>query len=782
MLGKFKPYHYVYTITKGLLALALLLALSWGGWTWKEVSLLALFIAIYGFTTIFSVPLARIGGLGLSYIVVLAAFLIGGFRLAGWTIYLSHLLVDIALRPGLIEWAEPLSLKEAWLLRGMDNAGGTTLNVLAGGWMYLKAGGKLPLFPLTPQDILPCIALMLGYFLLDCLQFAIYLLLRGRPLLPTFLQNLKRVFLLNLMPMPLSILVAAVYLNLGMGLFIVLIIWMMATTLVMRDLDKARHRLERRVRELTSLNAVGRALSTHLDVSLVLNAVREQIVSLMGEDSIYVALYEPEQDRIHFPLAVEEGKPQRWRSRRPANGLTEYVLRTKKPLLLKGDVAAEAARLGIKPVGRIPKAWLGVPLLVGEEARGVLAVQRYTSPEPYDEDHVQVLTTIAAQAAVAIENARLYQRTDEALAQKVQELEAVLDATQEGILLLDLNGRVVRANPFARELWGVEEEEILGQEVRGELAQKLGYTPEELHQTLNDLSRHPRTLRGEFSLPGPRFIERVITPVRSAKGQTLGWLVVMRDVTEARELEAMREDLAHMIVHDLRSPLASIITGSHLLEEHLNKSEREAWMLLDIMHKSAQKMLDLVNSLLDIRKMEKGELPLKLEERELESSLKEAIARVSPLATYSKVELREEIGPLPTLRFDRERIGRVLSNLLDNAIKFTPQGGQVTLKAMVINVKEGKAKEVKLHPPRPLPDGRWVLVQVIDTGPGIPPAYRERVFEKFFQIPGDRGARRGTGLGLAFCKLVVEAHGGHIWVEEGPQGGSAFSFVLPLNA
>jgi signal transduction histidine kinase len=269
----------------------------------------------------------------------------------------------------------------------------------------------------------------------------------------------------------------------------------------------------------------------------------------------------------------------------------------------------------------------------------------------------------------------------------------------------------------------------------------------------------------------PRFVDRTDAPVRDEKGRVLGLLMVFADVTEERELSQARDDLSSMIVHDLRGPLTAVTTSLTLLKEMASPGDplgKTVIQTTDTSSRAVRKLLNLVNSLLDVYKIESGALALECEPTLLLPLCRTVIAELAPLAQEMEVRLTVDIpDDLPVLDTDADKIERVLLNLVDNAIKFTPAGGEVIVQARPAG--DGNA-----------PDG-YVRVEVRDTGPGIPDDSKERLFDRFTQLDGVRGRRRGTGLGLTYCRLAVEAHGGHIWVEDNPQGGAIFAFTLPLT-
>jgi signal transduction histidine kinase len=230
----------------------------------------------------------------------------------------------------------------------------------------------------------------------------------------------------------------------------------------------------------------------------------------------------------------------------------------------------------------------------------------------------------------------------------------------------------------------------------------------------------------------------------------------------------MRDALGHMIVHDLRNPLSALRAGLLLARDRLPAENQHPLVKqgMSVALRSSDKLMGLVNMLLDIAKMESGDITLTLATVSLHRLANDLITDLTLLANENGLILVNDVpAELAPLRIDAEKIARVLTNLIDNAIKFTPPSGQVRVTAEAL--------------PTDLAGKVWVRCAIIDTGPGIPDEYRDKVFERFFQVSGIVGSRSGSGLGLSFCKLAIEAHGGKIWVENLPEGGSAFYFTLP---
>jgi signal transduction histidine kinase len=278
-------------------------------------------------------------------------------------------------------------------------------------------------------------------------------------------------------------------------------------------------------------------------------------------------------------------------------------------------------------------------------------------------------------------------------------------------------------------------------------------------------------------------MEQVGTPVIDKDGAVVGRLIVIRDISEERRLAMMRRDLTEMIIHDLRSPLTAVIGGVQVANDLLDSSADTSVIhhALDMANQSCNHLMSLVDSLLDISRLEAGQMPLERHPILLPHLTLSVIQQMRPIAERESVTLELDATPdTPPVYADHELVKRVLVNLVDNAVKHSPRNGAVTVKIAPENVPGeqnitdmGVAVLESSGTPH-----QSVRCTVIDAGPGIPREYRQRVFERFAQLDG---RRRGKGLGLAFCRLAIQAHGGRIWVADNPNGqGSAFSFTLPV--
>ena len=272
----------------------------------------------------------------------------------------------------------------------------------------------------------------------------------------------------------------------------------------------------------------------------------------------------------------------------------------------------------------------------------------------------------------------------------------------------------------------------------------------------------------------PRFSKAVMAMLsrrlRSLQDSSSERIVSLKSENELLlESQRLRQEMSDLIIHDLRNPLGNIYTALNMLElvlpQEVFAQNRE---LMEIANISYERMQNLIESLLDVARLETGDLPLELSRLNLPIM----IELVKTMFTFSlerrEIDFRIVLpGELPVVYADEDRIRRVLTNLVDNAVKFSPKGGFIEV---VVKVDEAED---------------CLMVSVADAGPGIPAEERERIFERFTQVQSEGGqkkSRRGYGLGLVFCRLAMRAHNGRIWVEDGSNGvGSRFVFTLPIN-
>jgi len=382
--------------------------------------------------------------------------------------------------------------------------------------------------------------------------------------------------------------------------------------------------------------------------------------------------------------------------------------------------------------------------------------------KPFEERELLVAIEIALYRYAAEKKLRQAEQT---ITEQHSRLQALIRSSRSGIVMVTTDWHTLVVNSAALELFGLpgRPEDWIGRPVEDWLRTLRHSAPGVVKATLAEKRRIQRgdepAKEGEYEVP-PRIIHWQNMPVLS--GLTpLGRLIILRDVTRERRLEKTRDDLTKTMVHDLRNPLTVIMEALYLLSEP-DLSEDDRQQILKSSQNSAQWMLNLINRILSISRLESGQVPLEPDRTKLETLVSDMFELQGPLADEKQLRLQNDVPKtLPPAWVDTDLIGRVLQNLIGNAIKFTPRENIIQVTA-----------ELETTPVPP-----HLLVGVHNPGPGIPPELQDRLFQKFVK---GRHPEAGTGLGLAFCRLAVEAHGGRIWVESGNDHLTTFKFTLPV--
>lgn len=516
--------------------------------------------------------------------------------------------------------------------------------------------------------------------------------------------------------------------------------------------------LERRVGQLLALAAIGHELTATIDLKTICNLVLSHALDATSSARGAILLLD-EQGQIDISVLRGYHNAALPDPRLLLEGVIGEVIRRREPILIDdAEVDPKYARFALSA-----RSQLTVPILQNKLLLGVITLEN-PLPSAFSSEDIDFIMQLSNQAVIALDNARLFRRTMEAR----DRLQLILNTIKEAIILVDRGGTIALANPRA-ELLGLTPEALLGKEIRAlvqeqpTLSAALGYRPDEL-LTLPERMSAGWTGSGDmisYSLDS-RYIARQEIPIHD--GDIIGLLLVFYDETEQLRLAQTREDVSRMLIHDLRSPLTAVTTSLKLLNE-LTPKDSSLRPLVDSTSESGRrairKILQRVDSLLDIARIESDFLALDAEPIAFPALLQSAREELDPIAQEISVTIEADIpADLAPLKIDGDKVERVMLNLIDNALKFSPEASTVTVRARA--------------------DADHVRIDVIDQGPGVPDEYKTRLFDRFVQVKDQKGKRRGSGLGLTFCRLVVEAHGGRIWVEDNPFGGSVFSLTLPL--
>ena len=349
----------------------------------------------------------------------------------------------------------------------------------------------------------------------------------------------------------------------------------------------------------------------------------------------------------------------------------------------------------------------------------------------------------------------------EKLTEEEKKMTAIVNSIAEGLILVDSNNRVLHINPAAEHLLDLSEDSInkdITELIQNDELIQIEQTPSK-NEDANFVSEITLVRHDEKLV-----LRTIASPFLDENGQTLGTVYLFDDITREKEIGQMKSDFISLVSHELRTPLTSIIGFvSFILDGKagaINEKQRNSLVRVQ---RQSKRLSALINDLLDISRIESGRIQMAQQSISLLEIVTQRLEEIRPQADEKSIQLNLTAPEsVPEILGDEARMGQVFTNLIGNAIKFTPNNGDVSINVEV--------------------DGNLLHVEVIDTGPGIPPEERQKVFDKFYQL-SDISTRQqgGSGLGLSITKSIVEAHGGKLWIDDGSQGkGSNFQFVLPL--
>jgi PAS domain S-box-containing protein len=515
-----------------------------------------------------------------------------------------------------------------------------------------------------------------------------------------------------------------------------------------------------RVVQRDMLLEVARAITEELDLNRVLRRILNTAVSLVEGHAGLIALRE---DDGHWHARVFSGIP-------------ETYARHFTPLLADIPDYGDPQRFALPEVNRRLQAIadatgialrqsVSIPMIVRREVAGVIFIFR-NFPTAFTANDRTLLAGFAGQAAIAVQNARLYQQA----ARETQQLNAVLEGYADGILIMDASHRIQRFNRALAKLTGWAAEEAIGVDHD----EVIRWARREPGASLAEAEAGGWPFGGRGTNVAPIYVEGDLlrkdggfTPagvsyaaIFDDDGKLANLIADVHDLTKFREAEELKSTFISIISHELKTPVALIKGYAETLQrEDAQWDAATVRESLEVITEEADRLTDLIEKLLDASRLQAGALKLNRGEVALDQLATRLVEKFR--TQTSQHTLTAEFPPdFPVLNADEERLTQVLTNLLSNALKYSPNGGAVTVRGRV--------------------EPEQVIVSVSDDGPGIARADLPRVFERFYRGGDDLTKRvKGTGLGLFLTKAAVEAHAGHIWVESQPGEGTTFSFSLP---
>jgi two-component system NtrC family sensor kinase len=490
------------------------------------------------------------------------------------------------------------------------------------------------------------------------------------------------------------------------------------------------------LQEVAPIKEIGRELGVGFDLEEVLSAAVDTAVQLTGAEEGSLLLLDEETGKLHMRASknFDDEFSQ------------TFHVRVDDSLAGRAISSGEPVRLDEKSPQKIKTAYLVhsllyVPMKVRGRTIGVLGVDNRTPGKKLREEDTAILEAMAGYAALAIENAQLYLRSE---TERLQ-LETILTQVENGVIVIDSEDALVLINRSAQEALGIEAE------VLGLMADQIFRDPK-LIALMRTSGENPR--REEIELDDGRVLSALRTPIKG-----VGQVIVMQDITHLKELDRIKSEFVTTVSHDLRSPLTAILGYVELIDRAgpTNPQQKE---FIRRIHSSVQQISSLITDLLDLGRIESG-IDTAKEYVEIAELLREVAFSLEGYARtediHFKIEMPERIG---MVFGDPIRLRQMVGNLLENAIKYTPGGGEVQLEAHF--------------------EDDQVILRVSDTGAGIPRAEHPYLFDRFYRASNVPEDLPGTGLGLSIVKSILDNHHGRIWVESDVGNGTTFTVVLPL--
>lgn len=521
-----------------------------------------------------------------------------------------------------------------------------------------------------------------------------------------------------------------------------------------RLFEKEQHR--RRLADI--LASLAHTINSTLDLNEVLDLILKHLALVIDYDSSSILLYDEKARTLSVRAArgFDDMEDALKVSLVETNNAPNYRAITHKTPIVIGDVDQEPGWVKTSSSQNV-HSWIGAPLIARDKVIGMLTVDSHRLNK-YTAENAQEVAAFADQAATAVANAQTVTQLQNAEASYT----ALFENSTEFIIITDYQGVILNVNRKTCQILLRSKEELGGVDISMVNPQLKDY-----------LVEHAEELRAQgevsteidvFDANGHAiFLEMQGRQVHYSRTDCVQW--IGRDISARKEAEKMRQDLVNMLVHDLRGPAGNLINVIEMLPMLIESTDDADSLhtILEMARRSGQEVRDLIDSMLDVGLLEQGEVPLQHNPVILNDLIEAVEEQIEPRASAKEMQvIIEPLPEAPLLFIDSSMIRRVLINLLDNAIKYTPNEGRVVMTTTIV--------DEMLH------------VAVSDNGPGISRADQGHIFEKFSRV-NHASKISGVGLGLAFCKLAVEAHGGTITVEsEGIAGqGSTFRITVPIG-
>lgn len=521
-----------------------------------------------------------------------------------------------------------------------------------------------------------------------------------------------------------------------------------------------------REQELLVLYQIGKAVNSTLDLDEVLNIIISEAVKLFQADAGSVMLLNMEK---RLTIKAAQGLSEEIVKNtvvRLGEGIAGWVAKTGQVLLLDGKVSDHRFTNLVDRKEDIYSS-LCVPLKRKDKILGVLMIRR-SSPTRYTEYHKSLLSLIADHAAFAIENAALYEKEKEKTDQLIKlnkelvieklKIETILGSMADGVVVTKPDGKIILINKAGEKMLSMDMESALGKHFDS-LFPDQGLFVKIRESVFDNQIRYKSDFSKVISNEEMHF-RLLATAMRKDDSLPEGIVIVIQNITEMKKIDRMKSEFVSMVSHELRTPLTSIVGFAELMKLRDFERERQN-RYLGIIIKDSTRLMRLIDNLLDLSKLESGQIYFNPEPVRVDEIAFELLESFVGQKVKHSIRVSVE-GEIPVISLDRDMYINVLNNLVSNAIKYSPDGGVITVRI--------KRQE------------DCIEISVSDQGIGIPKDKIPLIFGKFYRVDSSLNRETGgTGLGLATVKYIVEGFGGKIWVESELGKGSVFIFTLPLE-
>lgn len=554
---------------------------------------------------------------------------------------------------------------------------------------------------------------------------------------------------------------------------------------IRHNLEEREHDAKRNLYEIAILKEIADRTGYSLNIQKILDVIMGSLNQFLEYSAVSYMLLEPA--RIVFRVDLERSvssqfiKEIRGRMVSALSALSGHDV---------NNIPIEESVTGaimLEAINEPVQSYFNIPLVINEQLVGVLTVA-HTKTGLYKEKEMEILYKIVNQASQALT------KLEEVIKTEQGKIAALIESMVEGVVMTDRDYIVVAANPAAKEVIGYKK---TGMPTAFDFIDALKGSFD-IQGKLEEAIRLNKTITVNNVLFGEKYYQTIVSPVKantkSIEGQILGAVVIFHDITAEKEAEKMRDNFTSMMVHELRSPLGNIKKIGELMKTSKILENRQATgEYAAMLYESSASMLDLVNDLLDVAKLETGKFDIDKKPMQIRDILQEQMSLFDTQARNATIALKLFIadGIQTVVSADAKRISQVLKNLVSNALHYTTAGGTVTIecfehKAGTAITTEAIALGIPWVSDHMLSETTGVpnsiVFAVTDTGEGIAAENFEKIFNKFSQFASSarQSNHDGTGLGLVIVKGIIEGHGGKIELGSTVGKGSTFYFTLPI--